>query len=69
MVKPPASIIEPDYLKFGNVHDLMLAMPIKDDFCRAYGRYVATGEQTKSLDGTFHTCIATETWSAAEPER
>jgi hypothetical protein len=59
--KPPASVAV-DQLKTKGLHDLMLAMPVKDGFCRFYGSYVAVDDEACFPDGTTHVCIATETF-------
>ena len=50
------------------LHDLMLAVPVKDGFCRFYGSYVPVNDKARFPDGTLHTCIATETFGPAEAD-
>lgn len=45
-------------------HDLMMAMPIKDNFCRYFGSYVPIGGKAKFGD-QIYVCVGTERF---EPE-
>ncbi|EPR14810.1 MULTISPECIES: hypothetical protein [Sphingomonadales] len=59
MSKPTIAEIDVEALLTKQRHDMMLAMPPKDGFCRFYGDYVPVGKKAR-FDGKLHTCVATE---------
>ena len=62
MTKQTLATIDIEKLKTKELHDLMLAVPVKDGFCRFYGGYVAVGGEACFPDRTIHKCVATETF-------
>ena len=54
--------IDQERLASKDLHDLMLAVPVRDGFCRFYGSYVAVDGEACFPDGHVHKCIATETF-------
>ena len=66
MTDPQIATIEEKKLKTKALHDLILAVPVKDGSCRFYGKYVAKSDKARFPDGTIRTCVGTDTWDPAE---
>ena len=61
--------IATDKLTTKALHDLMLAAPVKDGFCRFYGTYVAKDRKARFPDGSLRTCVGTDTFGPPEVEQ
>ena len=66
MTDQPIARIDTDSVLTKEMHDLMLAVPVRDGFCRFYGGYVAVGSKACFADGHVHECVATETFVATD---
>jgi hypothetical protein len=62
MTDQSASRIDEQQLRSKELHDLMLAMPPRDGFCRFYGSYVPVGSEACFPDGMAYRCVETETF-------
>lgn len=60
MTDKAIATVEAETLMTKALHDLMLAAPVKDGFCRFYGSYVAVNGKARFPDGTLRTCVATD---------
>ena len=61
--------VDTEQLMTKALHDLMLAAPVRDGFCRFYGTYVAKDKKARFPDGSLRTCVGTDTFGPPEVEQ